>query len=121
MIVGAVSVVSIDNTPFNTLTKEVRLRLQRDLRASIDNPVCKVILLVGSGRSFSVGADIKELASQCPRASQQDAMAAYVNAYHTHNVRLLIHQLLPSSHRFSVTLFTREITSNNRELSLWSD
>lgn len=98
MIVGAVSVVSIDNPPLNTLTKEVRLRLQRDLRAAVDNPVCKVILLVGSGRAFSVGADIKELASQCPRVSEQAAMAAYVNAYHTHNVRLLIYALFLSCH-----------------------
>jgi enoyl-CoA hydratase/carnithine racemase len=100
MIVGEVSVVSIDNPPLNTLTKVVRLRLQRDLRAAIDNPVCKVILLVGCGRAFSVGADIKELASQCPRASEQDAMAAYVNAYNTHNVRELINQLVVCSHRF---------------------
>ena len=102
MIIGAVSVVSIDNPPLNTLTKEVRLRLQRDLRTSIENPVCKVILLVGSGRAFSVGADIKELASQCPRASEQAAMAAYVNAYRTHNVRLNILYLFRRSHNLPV-------------------
>jgi 3-hydroxyacyl-CoA dehydrogenase len=105
MIVGAVSVVTLDNPPLNTLTKEVRLRLQRDLRAAIDNPVCKVVLLVGSGRAFSVGADIKELASQCPRASERDAMAAYVNAYNTHNVREFMNQLLVCKHRCLCDLF----------------
>ena len=83
---GSVGVIKIDNAPLNTLTREVRLKLKSALQNAIDNPVCKIIMLVGAGSAFSVGADIKELATPWPLGAEGDAMAAYVSAYNTHNV-----------------------------------
>ena len=82
---GGVAIIKIDNPPFNTLTRDVRLRVKAALQSAIDNPVCKIILLVGTGRTFSVGADIKELASTIPLGEERVAMGAYVDAYNTHN------------------------------------
>lgn len=83
---GNVAVIKIDNAPLNTLTREVRLKLKAALQSAIDNPVCKIIMLAGTGTAFSVGADIKELAAPRPLGAEGDAMAAYVSAYNTHNV-----------------------------------
>ena len=89
---GGVTVIKIDNPPFNALTRDVRLKLKAALQSAIDNPVCKVILLVGDGKSFSVGADIKELATPFPLGAERDAMAAYVSAYNSHNVSNWYHR-----------------------------
>ena len=55
-----IAVIWIHNPPLNTLNRETRIKLWNDLQRAIDNPVVELIVLVGSGRSFSVGADIKE-------------------------------------------------------------
>ena len=83
---GGVTIIKINNPPLNTLTKVVRLKFLRDLENAIQNPVCKIIMIVGCGRAFSVGADIKELESQWISGTEHDAMTSYVKAYSTHNV-----------------------------------
>ena len=93
-MVGGVRLLKIDSPPFNTLSKEVRLKLSRELQTLVDDPSCEVILLVSSGQTFSVGADIKELASRSHRSSDLDAMKAYVTAYHDHNVNFAPFEVL---------------------------
>jgi enoyl-CoA hydratase/carnithine racemase len=83
---GGVAIIKIDNPPLNTLSKVVRLKFLRDLESAIKNPVCKIVMIVGCGRAFSVGADIKELESQWISGTEHDSMASYVKAYSTHNV-----------------------------------
>lgn len=87
-MVGGVRLLKIDSPPLNTLTKEVRLKLSRELQFLVDDPSCEIILLVSSGIAFSVGADIRELSSRSHRSSELDAMKAYVTAYHDHNVNV---------------------------------
>ena len=94
---GSVTTIKIDNAPLNTLTREVRLKLKSAIQNAIDNPVCKIIMLVGAGSAFSVGADIKELATPWPLGAEGDAMAAYVSAYNTHNVSYGLVTTDPSS------------------------
>lgn len=89
-MVGGVRLLEIDSPPLNTLTKEVRLKLSRELQSLVDDPSCEIILMVSSGVAFSVGADIRELSSQSDRSSELDAMKAYVTAYHDHNVNFAL-------------------------------
>lgn len=97
VMVGGVRLLKIDSPPLNTLTKEVRLKLSRELQTLVDDPSCEVILMVSSVHAFSVGADIKELASRSHRSSDLDAMRAYVTAYHDHNVKFVPFQVLLGS------------------------
>lgn len=89
-MVGGVRLLKIDSPPLNTLTKEVRLKLSRELQSLVDDPSCEIILVVSSGIAFSVGADIRELSSQSHRSSDLDSMKAYVTAYHDHNVKFAL-------------------------------
>ena len=82
-----ISVIWINNPPYNHLSRFVRTKLLKDIENAIHNDSVKIIVLAGSGRSFSVGADIKELSNPWPVGDESLAMAAYVDAYKSHNVR----------------------------------
>jgi 3-hydroxyacyl-CoA dehydrogenase len=60
---GAVAVITLANPPVNGLGYELRKDLLAGLdRAAADDAV-KAVVLIGAGKSFSGGADIKELSS----------------------------------------------------------
>ncbi len=65
--VGAVAVICIDNPPVNALGQAVRAGLIAALDRAECDPQVLGVLLVGAGRGFSAGADIKEFGSR-PRA-----------------------------------------------------
>ena len=75
----------IANPPLNQLSRQTRVKLRIDLERAIADPIVRVIVLVGHGRAFSVGADIKELAQPWPEGGERAAMDAYVDAYRTYN------------------------------------
>lgn len=52
----SVKVFQIDNPPVNALSAEVR----RDLQAAIRDPDCEAIVIIGTGKVFIGGADIRE-------------------------------------------------------------
>lgn len=55
-----IATIAIDNPPVNALSNGVRQGIQRELYAAHANPQVQAIVLRGSGRTFSAGADIRE-------------------------------------------------------------
>lgn len=57
---GAVAVITINNPPVNALSQAVRQGLSDSMDAAEADDAVKAIVLVGEGRTFIAGADIKE-------------------------------------------------------------
>jgi enoyl-CoA hydratase/carnithine racemase len=91
--VDSIRCIRINNPPLNTLSRETRIQLMKDLKSAVDDERVEVIILVGAGQSFCVGADIRELAVSLPRGKESEAMQAYVDAYKTHNLAPLVHYI----------------------------
>ena len=112
-----IATIWIQNPPFNTLSKETRIKLQLDLQCAINDPIVELIVLAGYGRSFSVGADIKELATPWPLGMERDAMQAYVDAYATHNLAPLV-AAIDASPKPIICLMNGEVYGGGLELAL---
>ncbi|KJE97909.1 peroxisomal bifunctional enzyme [Capsaspora owczarzaki ATCC 30864] len=56
----SIAVLSISNPPVNTLNHAVRHGIVRSVREAISDARVQALVLVGAGRSFPAGADIKE-------------------------------------------------------------
>jgi 3-hydroxyacyl-CoA dehydrogenase len=59
--IDAVAVVTIDNPPVNALSQAVRRELLRAFEALADDTGVSGIVLIGAGRDFVAGADIREM------------------------------------------------------------
>src|ERR1700690_4052853 len=59
-ISGAVAVLRLDNPPVNSLGLEMRRLIVDALARAESDPAVGAILLIGSGKGFSGGADIRE-------------------------------------------------------------
>ena len=57
---GAVGILAIDNPPVNALSTPVALELQEAVEALESDGEIRAIVLMGSGRTFIAGADIRE-------------------------------------------------------------
>ena len=57
---GAVAVISMANPPMNTMSHANRSAVKAGLDAAIADPQVKAIVIIGSGKVFSSGAEIKE-------------------------------------------------------------
>ena len=67
---GRTAVITLDYPPINGLGAALRTDLMAALdRALADNDV-KAIVITGSERAFSGGADVKEFGTPTPRASR---------------------------------------------------
>jgi 3-hydroxyacyl-CoA dehydrogenase len=66
---GRVLVVTVDNPPVNALGVEMRKALMAAAQRADADPGVAAVLLVGAGRSFSAGADIREFGK--PRMAPQ--------------------------------------------------
>ena len=64
---GNILVLTLDNPPVNALGVEIRRGLLAAIDSANDNPTVEAILLVGAGRHFCGGADIREF-GQTPQA-----------------------------------------------------
>ena len=60
---GDVAVITMDNPPVNGLGYETRIGIATGLQRAIDDPVVRSIVVTGSGKAFSGGADIREFGS----------------------------------------------------------
>ena len=60
---GAVAIIRIDNPPVNPLAQAVREGLVREFAAASADGTVKAIVLTGTGKAFSAGADITEFAT----------------------------------------------------------
>jgi 3-hydroxyacyl-CoA dehydrogenase len=56
-----VAVIRIDNPPVNALSNDVIAGLRQEVAAAAANPAAHAIVIVGAGRTFVAGADIKGL------------------------------------------------------------
>jgi 3-hydroxyacyl-CoA dehydrogenase len=76
-----VAVITLDNPPVNGLGNALRAALMQNLRTADADPAVKAVVLIGSAKAFSGGADIREfnaprLKPDLPEVNdQQDAMA----------------------------------------------
>jgi 3-hydroxyacyl-CoA dehydrogenase len=57
---GAVAVLRLNNPPVNSLGHELRRSVVDALARAEDDPAVKAVVLIGSGKGFSGGADIRE-------------------------------------------------------------
>lgn len=64
---GNILVLTLNNPPVNALGVEIRRGLLAAIDSANDNPTVEAILLVGAGRHFCGGADIREF-GQTPQA-----------------------------------------------------
>jgi 3-hydroxyacyl-CoA dehydrogenase len=60
---GEVAVITIDNPPVNALSHPVRVSLLAAIEAVDANPGIRAIVLLGAGRNFIAGADVREFDS----------------------------------------------------------
>ena len=57
---GAVAVITLDRPPVNALGQALRAALVARMEEAAADPEVKILVLVGRGRCFSGGADIRE-------------------------------------------------------------
>ncbi|PYV36885.1 MAG: 3-hydroxyacyl-CoA dehydrogenase, partial [Acidobacteria bacterium] len=57
---GEIAVITIDNPPVNALSAKVAEGIRAALEAAQNDLSVKAIVLIGAGRTFIAGADIKE-------------------------------------------------------------
>src|SRR5262245_24790675 len=75
-----VAVITLDNPPVNGLGNALRAALMQNLKTADADPAVKAVVLIGSAKAFSGGADIREfnaprLKPDLPEVNdQQDAM-----------------------------------------------
>ncbi|HUG58780.1 MAG TPA: 3-hydroxyacyl-CoA dehydrogenase NAD-binding domain-containing protein, partial [Candidimonas sp.] len=73
---GAVAVLTIDNPPVNGIGSGVRVALGKALDEAIANPKINAIVITGSGKFFSCGADIREF--NTPKSGQEPSLRAII-------------------------------------------
>jgi 3-hydroxyacyl-CoA dehydrogenase len=66
---GAVAAIGLDNPPMNTLAHALRSAVRGHLQKAIDDPAVVAIVLIGGGRVFSAGAEIREFNTPAALAS----------------------------------------------------
>src|ERR1043166_61578 len=77
-----VAVVTLDNPPVNGLNNALRAGVMQHLKAADADPAVKAVVIIGSAKAFSGGADIREfnaprLKPDLPAVNdQQDAMGS---------------------------------------------
>src|SRR5579859_301634 len=69
---GSIAVLTIDNPPVNALSVAVRQGLQAATRRAVADTAVAAIVVIGKGRSFIAGADIREFGKppQPPRLTE---------------------------------------------------
>src|SRR5438105_4063553 len=73
---GDVAIVTIVNPPVNTLKHAVRAELMQVMAELRDDPAVRAIVLTGSERAFSGGAEITEFGKPPQEPSLQDVIGA---------------------------------------------
>ncbi len=73
---GSVAVIHLDNPPVNALGHGLRLGIAAALRAVEEDATVTAVVLVGSGRCFSAGADITEFGKPLQSPNLADLITA---------------------------------------------
>jgi 3-hydroxyacyl-CoA dehydrogenase len=74
---GSVGVVTIENPPVNALGQAVRQGLIEALDQALADKDARTIVLIGAGRTFSGGADIREFGKPLGAPSLHEVIARY--------------------------------------------
>jgi 3-hydroxyacyl-CoA dehydrogenase len=74
---GSVGVITVNNPPVNALSQAVRQGLIDALKQGIADTGAKALVLIGGGRTFIAGADIREFARPLTAPDLNDVIAAY--------------------------------------------
>ncbi len=69
---GDIAVITLDNPPVNGLGFATRSGIVESVQRALDHPAIRAIVLVGSGKGFSGGADIREF--NTPKALQEPSL-----------------------------------------------
>ncbi|MDR5734341.1 3-hydroxyacyl-CoA dehydrogenase NAD-binding domain-containing protein [Caballeronia sp. LZ025] len=72
----AVAVITLDNPPVNGLGHRTRVGIVECMTRALDDSSVQAIVLTGSGRAFSGGADIREFGT--PKAFQEPSLHAVI-------------------------------------------
>ena len=75
---GAVAVITLDNPPVNGLGHELRNGIMAGLDRALADAAIKAVVLIGAGKSFSGGADIREF--NTPKASAEPTLHSLIRA-----------------------------------------
>ena len=78
-IEGDVLLVTIDHPPVNALNVDVRRGLLDAVRQAEATPQVRAVLIVGAGRAFIAGADIREFGKPPAGANLNDVIATMEN------------------------------------------
>lgn len=73
---GDVAVLWIDNPPVNAISRAVKTRIVDGLSQVAALPQVRALVIACKGKTFSAGADIKELGGPAPDTPAPDVMAA---------------------------------------------
>lgn len=77
---GSVLVVTLSRpSALNALSRSMMQQLFRELRTAQQDPSIRVVVLTGSGRAFSAGADVKELVQLDTQSAFQEQWLAQWN------------------------------------------
>jgi 3-hydroxyacyl-CoA dehydrogenase len=66
---GAVAAIAFANPPMNTFAHALRIAVREHLQKAVADPSVKAIVLIGGGRAFSAGADVREFNTPVSTAS----------------------------------------------------
>src|SRR6202035_396914 len=75
---GAVAVLRLDYPPVNSLGHELRRSIVDALARAEDDPAVGAVILIGSGKGFSGGADIREFGT--PKAYAEPNLPTLLRA-----------------------------------------
>ena len=75
---GAVAVITLNNPPVNGLGHELRTGILEGLDRAEADPAVAAVVLIGAGKAFSGGADIKEF--NTPKASAEPTLHTVIRA-----------------------------------------
>ena len=78
---GNVAVITLDNPPVNGLGHVLRTAIVDGLNAAQDDPAVAAIVLIGAGKAFSGGADIREFNS--PKAFAEPTLHTVIRTAET--------------------------------------
>jgi 3-hydroxyacyl-CoA dehydrogenase len=67
-----IAVIRLDNPPVNGLSQRVRSQVGRELDAALNDPAVSSIVIIGAGKMFSGGADIREF--NTPAAAEKPTL-----------------------------------------------
>ncbi len=73
---GAVALIALDNPPVNALGAAVRAGLAAEIERAAGDPEVKALVLIGRGRGFSAGADIREFGKPPQEPQLRQVIAA---------------------------------------------